>query len=297
MQECKPKEKIEKIDGKYDAYCKKIEFILFTGCNSEFKAASTYLRKPSVESHEAIRNIATSLKPNIAIGSFAGGPIALIQRSTEKDMKKFINDIMGIFPVAKYFISVGTGFGFQQKEMKVGDVFISSGLIAVDEYSVSIDGTTAHIYVQGHHSIQTIELLQKIFCDTSVQQNFRVTKDRTADYQVSNIVSSVTMAEDTRLYNKTSIAVHPSVVGGDINGRELLQWQNDGKITGFIVIKSVIGYVGERKSDTWKFTGALAAVHYVEQKMIPYMGKLNINLSVCNDQYLRYNLHYQFSVV
>ena len=297
MQECKPKEKIEKIDGKYDAYCKKIEFILFTGCNSEFKAASTYLRKPSVESHEAIRNTATSLKPNIAIGSFAGGPIALIQRSTETNMKKFINDIMGIFPVAKYFISVGTGFGFQQKEMKVGDVFISSGLIAADDYSVSIDGTTAHIYVQGHHSIQTIELLQKIFCDTSVEQNFRVTKDRTADYQVSNIVSSVSMAEDTRLYNKTSITVHPSVVGGDINGRELLQWQNDGKITGFIVIKSVIGYVGEIKSDTWKFTGALAAVHYVEQKMIPYMGKLNINLSVCNDQYLRYNLHYQFSVV
>ena len=92
------------------------------------------------------------------------------------------------------------------------------------------------------------------------------------------------MAEDTRLYEKTSIIVHPSVVGGDINGRELLQWQNDGKISGFIVIKSVIGYVGERKSDTWKFTGALAAVHYVEQKMIPYMGKLNINLRVCNDQ-------------
>ena len=116
VQEHKPKEKINGVE--YDAYCNKIEFILFTGCDSEFKAASTYLRKPSVESHAAIRNTATSLKPNIAIGSFAGGPIALIQRSTEKNMKQFINDIMDIFPVAKYFISVGTGFGFQQKEMK-----------------------------------------------------------------------------------------------------------------------------------------------------------------------------------
>ena len=295
MQEYKPKEKINGV--KYNAYCNKIEFILFTGCDSEFKAASTYLRNPSVESHVKA-NTATSLKPNIAIGSFAGGPIALIQRSTEKNMKQFINDIMDIFPVAKYFISVGTGFGFQQKEMKVGDVFISSGLIAVDEYSVSIAGSTAHINVQSHHQIQTIELLQRIFCvDTSVEQNFRVTKDCTADYQVSKIVSSVSMAEDTRLYNKTSITVHPSVVGGDISGRELLQWQNDGKISGFIVIKSVIGYVDGRKSDVWKFTGALAAVHYVEQKMIPYMGKLSINLRVCNDQYLRYNLHYQFSVV
>ena len=298
MQDYKPKEKINGIE--YEAYCNKIEFILFTGYDSEFKAASKYLRKPSVESHvdyEAIRNTATSLKPNIAIGSFAGGPIALIQRSTEKNMRQFLNDIMDIFPVAKYFISVGTGFGFQREEMKLGDVFISSGLTAVDDYSMSIDGTTAHINVQGQH-IQTIELLQRIFCvDTSVEQNFPVTECRTAYYQVSNIVSSVSLAEDTRLYNKTSIIVHPSVVGGDINGRELLQWQNDGKISGFIVIKSVIGYVDERKSDAWKFTGALAAVHYVEQKMIPYMGKLNINLRVCNDQYVRYNLHYQFTVV
>ena len=263
-----PKYKVNGVD--YESYCNKIEFILLTGSDQEFNAAATYLHNPSVDNHTTIKDTATSLKPNIAIGTFAGGPIALIQTRKQKNTKDFFETVMDIFPEAKYIISTGTGFGFQQK-MKLGDVFISSGLTAIDDYSVNIDGTTAHIHVQGNY-IQMIDLLQRIFCfDSSVTEKFNVTQFRAADYRISNIISGVDLSEDSRLHNKTDIIVDSNAVGGDINGRELMQLQNEGIIKGFIVIKSV---TNERKNHMWKFTGAMAAVHYVEQKMMPYNCKL-----------------------
>ena len=264
-----PKNKINGVD--YESYCNKIEFILLTGSDHEFNAATTYLHNPSIEGHVYDpKDTATSLQPNIVIGTFAGGPIALIQTNKEKNMNDFFETVMSIFPDAKYIISTGTSFAVQQKEMKLGDVFISSGLTVIDNYSVNIDDSMAYIHIQGSH-MHTIDFLQTIFCfDSSVPENFEVTELRAADYQISDIISGVDLSEDSRLYNKTSIIVDLNAVGGDVNGRELMELQNEGKIKGFIVIKSITEYIDSRKNQIWKFTGAMAAVHYVEQKMMPY---------------------------
>ena len=264
-----PKNKIDGVD--YKSYCNKIEFILLTESDHEFNAAATYLHNPSIEGHvQDAKDTATSLQPNIVIGTFAGGPIALFQTSKEKNMSDFFETVMGIFPDAKYIISTGTGFAVQQKDMKLGDVFISSGLTVIDNYSVNIDDSMADIHIQGSH-MHTIDFLQRMFCfDPSVTKKFEVTEFRAADYQISDIISGVDFSEDSRLCNKTNIIVDLNVVGGDVNGRELMELQNEGKIKGFIVIKSVTEYIDWRKNHTWKFTGAMAAVHYVEQKMMPY---------------------------
>ena len=264
-----PKNKINGVD--YESYCNKIKFILLTGSDHEFNAAATYLHKPSIEGHvHDAKDTATSLQPNIVIGTFAGGPIALIQTSKENSMNNFFETVIGIFPDANYIISTGTSFAVQQKEMKLGDVFISSGITVIDDYSVNIDDSIAYIHIQGSH-MNTTDFLQTMFCfDCSVPKIFKVTEFRAADYQISDIISGVDLSEDSRLYNKTSIIVDLNAVGGDVNGRELMQLQKEGKIKGFIVIKSVTEYIDSRKNDIWKFTGAMAAVHYVEQKMMRY---------------------------
>ena len=264
-----PKNKINGVD--YESYSSKIKFILLTGSDHEFNAAATYLHSPSIEGHvQDAKDTATSLQQNIVIGTFAGGPIALIQTSKEKNMNNFFETVLGIFPDAKYIISTGTGFAVQQKEMKLGDVFISSGVTVIDDYSVNIDDSMAYIHIQGSH-MHTIDFLQTMFCfDSSVPKKFEVTEIRVSDYQISDIISGIDLSEDSRLYNKTSIIVDLNAVGGDVNGRELMQLQNEGKIKGFIVIKSVTEYIDSKKKNIWKFTGAMAAVHYVEQKMIPY---------------------------
>ena len=68
----------------YLSYTKKIEFILVAVRDKEYNAATTYLQRPSVEDqiHNITNNVATSLESHIAVGSFAGAPVALIKTGT-----------------------------------------------------------------------------------------------------------------------------------------------------------------------------------------------------------------------
>ena len=104
---------------------------------------------------------------------------------------------------------------------------------------------------------------------------------------MSNIISSLEVIEDFRMRNKSSITikiedsnitVNPNAVGINTGSIKLLQLQKEEIIKEFIVIESVIGYVGETSNNKWKFTGAMAALYYVQQKMTDYMCELVIFL-------------------
>ena len=269
-----PKSRIGNID--YHSYTKKIKFILVAVSDKEYNAATTYLQKPSVEDqiHNMTNNVATSLDSHIAVGSFAGAPVALINIGTGMYSKDIFKNAMIHFPKVKYVISIGTCYGFQPEEVKLCDVLISSVLTLVDNHSVSTDGSTANINIQGNH-VEIKDLLERIFCiDSNVMVDFKVSMSRTSNYHVSNIIFGVDIT-DIELLDSNIIKVHPFAIGGDAHGKDLLQMQMEGIIDGFIVIKSVIEYVNHSKTDTciWKFTGAMSALHYVKEKMMSYICK------------------------
>ena len=252
VQQHLPKSRFGNID--YLSYTKKIEFILVAVSDKEYNAATTYLQRPSVEDqiHNFItNNVATSLDSHIAVGSFAGAPVALIK--TGPGMHSLKNAMIH-FPAVKYIISIGTCYGFQPEEVKLCDVLISSELTFVDKHSVSTDGSTADI----NSKVETNDLLKRIFCtDSNVMVDFKVSKSRTSNYHV-----------------------HPFANGGDAHGKDLRDMQKENIIDGFIVIKSVVEYVNHSTNDIWKFTGAMSALHYVKEKMMPYMCKFYLLLII-----------------
>ena len=280
VQQHLPKSRFGNID--YLSYTKKIEFILVAVSDKEYNAATTYLERPSVEDqiHNFItNNVATSLDSHIAVGSFAGAPVALIKTGPGMHSKHIFKKAMIHFPEVKYVISIGTCYGFQPGEVKLCDVLISSELTFADNHSVSTDGSTANINIQGNH-VEIKDLLKRIFCtDSNVNNDFKVSRSRTSNYLVSNIIFGVDIT-DIKLLDTNSIIVHPFAIGGDAHGKDLLQLQMEGIIDGFIVIKSVDEYVNHSKNDIWKFTGVMSALHYVKEKMKSYMCKFDLLLII-----------------
>ena len=274
----------------YKSYCENIDFLLLTLSDQGYNAATTYLQRPNIEDHTA-DNTATSLDTNVAVGSFARTQVALIKVSAGKDTNEAVIEAKIHFPQVKYVISIDACYGFHQSEIKLGDVLISSGIANVTSYDISFDKSTAHIVINGTF-VAIKDLLQHIFCtDPSLEEKFKISSFRSAKYQVSNIISSLEVIEDFRirnkssitikiedstLHNKASITVNPNAVGINTGSIELLQLQEEEIIKEFIVIESVIGYVGEISNSNWKFTGAMAALYYVQQKMTDYMCKLVI---------------------
>ena len=95
VKEHLPKSQFGNID--YLSYTKKIELILVAVSDKEYNAATTYLQRPSVEDqiHNISNSVATRLDSHIAVGSFAGAPVALIKTGTgmhSKDILKKCND-------------------------------------------------------------------------------------------------------------------------------------------------------------------------------------------------------------
>ena len=242
--------------------------------DKEYNAATTYLERPSVED-KIHNNVATSLDSHIAVGSFAGAPVALIKTGTGLNSKDIFKNAKFIFPGVKYVISIGTCYGFQSEEVKLCDVLISSELTFLDKDLVT-DGATADI----NSKVKINDLLKRIFCtDSNVMEDFKVSMSRTSNYHVSNIISGVDITDIIKLLDSNNINVH-LFNGGDAHGKDLWDMQKDRIIDGFIVIKSVVEYVNHSTNDIWKFTGAMSALHYVKEKMMPYIGKFYLHLII-----------------
>ena len=264
-----PKSKLRNVD--YISYSRKIEFLLLTLNDHEFGAAATYLQRPSAESLKE-PNSATKLQPNILVGTFAGAPVALIKADQKKIARvQYLKDALIHFPNAKYIISVGTSYGFQQNLIKLGDIFVSSSFTEVMDYSVSVYGHTVYIDIQGN-TTEVENLLYRVFCgNSSLQKNFKI-YSHGVNCHVSDVITGVSQTE--KILGKSNIIVNPFAAGGAAEIKDLLQLQKLEVINGFIIIKSVSEYFNGLKSDEWKFKGAMTALHYVEQKLTPYIRKL-----------------------
>ena len=263
-----PKSKLMNVD--YISYSQKIEFLLLTLNDHEFGAAATCLQRPSAESSKE-PNSATKLQPNILVGTFAGAPVALIKADQKKVGVQYLRDALIHFPNAKYIISVGTSYGFQQNLIKLGDIFVSSSFTEVTGCSISVDGYTAYIDIQGN-TTEVENLLHRVFCgNSSLQRNFKI-YSHAVNCHVSDIITGISRTEN--FFGKSNIIVNPFAAGGAAEIKYLLQLQKLEVINGFIIIKSVSEYFNGLKSDEWKFKGAMTALHCVEQKLTPYIRKL-----------------------
>ena len=102
------------------------------------------------------------------------------------------------------------------------------------------------------------------------EEDFVTSKNgRTSNVHCGRYVSYSAHLENKDMCEKLISAI-PEAIGGDMEGGELLRFQQKRKIEGMIVIKGVVGYADGSEYKVWHFTAALAALMYAQSKLYYY---------------------------
>ncbi len=254
-------------------YMEKIEFIISVIGENEYRAAICNMKNPIGEEFQEIK--VTLLKDNInmVVGSFANSPIVVVKSTDDKQLRNDLEAALVICSKAKHILCIGTGYAFQKKDVQLGEVFISSSISLIEHYDVKKLGDSANIDIQEAKSVDISDLLKRIFCSNiNSVEDFNLSEKRIARYHCSNIISGIDFG-DANFQNADKVTINPQAIGGEYSLNEIFQLQESGKISGFIVIKSVTKYADGSCYENWDFTGAMAAFHFAKEKMIPYIRK------------------------
>ena len=238
--------------------------------NYEFEAATTYIKAPSNEKqNDSIKSTATEIQPRMWVGTFARHSIGLIKTDPGRGCAEKLQLAVEVFPNAKYVVAVGVCYGFPEKT-KYGDVLISQSIINLGDVRLG------DVVKQRGERTQMKEEIRAIFCDSPNRpEGFVVSKhekdQRTARHLVGNIVSTTQLIADSTIRDKIYAAVNEDANGGEMEGGELVIFQNrqtkKGKNISVIIIKAVVDFGDNRKNKSWQFISAKAAFHYVHCKL------------------------------
>ena len=236
----------------------------------EFEAATTYIKAPSNEkTNYLIKSTATEIQKRIWVGMFAGHPIGLIKTDPGGDCNEQLWSALKVFPKAKYIVAVGVCYGFPEKT-EYGDVLISQSIIDLGNVRLG------DVIRQRGPTLKMKEEIRAIFCDgPNIPKEFVVSKhekgQRTARHLVGNIVSAKLLIVDSNIRDKIYAAVNEDAYGGEMEGGELVKFQNrqieKGKNISVIIIKAVADFGDRNKNKSWQFISAKAAFHYVHCKL------------------------------
>ncbi len=262
-------------------YSNNIEFILLARSCHGYNAATTHMERPNIEDENA-KNVGTLLNPNVVVGTFAGAQVALIKADQTDNIREVITDAKTSFPQAQHIVCISLSSDVHQREIHLADVLISSGVTSVQNYHVERDESETTITLEGKYNELTGKLQQIFSVDTKVENNFKVSTIRVASYFACNMIENIATSQMPKsnsvkiLGSNFTVPVHCCVIGCDTDGTQLLQLKNEGVISDFVLIISVIGYNNETTlNDKWKFTSSMAAVHCIQQKIASFMCKFN----------------------
>lgn len=255
----------------FTTYVDKIEFIISVLGEKEYRAAICSMQNPIGEEFQEMK--VALIKENIVVGSFADAPILIVKSIDVKEIRNDLEAALAICSKAKYVLSIGTGHTFRKEDIQLGEVFISSSISLVKRYDVTEVGNSASIDIQDTMSVEIHDFLQRIFCsNTDSVEDCYLSEKRIVRYHCSSIISGIEFG-DANLQSADKITIQSQAKGGDNSLHEIFQLQKNGKINGFIVIKSVTKYADGSHYKSWDFTGAMAAFHYAKEKMVPYICK------------------------
>ncbi len=124
--------------------------------------------------------------------------------------------------------------------------------------------------------------IKSVFCKTpDLIEGLQVSSGRKAKHLVGKVVSSSILIDDPVLKKKITDSLTGKLLGGEMEGGELLRLQENGvtmpdgstkKIQG-IIIKAVVDYADSEQTKVWQFIAAQAAFHYVEGKLAQVSSK------------------------
>ena len=247
-------------------FSEKVEMILQTVNENEYQAAVTFLKPPSDKFKKSI----VFPSPGTVLGYFAGHKVALIQTDIGANIGDYIQAAINTFKKAKFVIGVGVGYSFNREKYKFGDVLVSKKISDLRNWKFDKEGGV----VNRGEIVDIVDALQSIFCrGLNFDADFEVAKPeppseeaRTSKVYSGTFASFAVLMDNKEMRDKFGAAV-PEVIGGEMEGGELMQFQKKRKVGGVIVIKGVVDYGDGNKEKGWQFTAAMAALTYTRDKL------------------------------
>ena len=282
IKNSEPKVKIDGVD--YEAFCKTVEFVLWTANDNEYYIATTYMKAPDVDRDIGDPNKATRIDHGaVYVGTLAGHHVALLKTArqghkTSQEMVKHLER----FPNAKFIVSVGICYGFPQENVQLGDVIVSNAIADHGSARVNQSSQTSR-----GNRIEMHDDIKSIFCTSMMTINqMQVAKDRKeqsgeikrrySTYKQGLVVSGFCLIDNQEYRDQVYQAYadqHP--LAGEMEGGILLTMQNDKRSV--IVIKGVTDFADGDKKKAWQITSSKAALHFLEYQLSRIPRKVNLN--------------------
>ena len=254
---------------KLEEFSNEVEIILQVVNENEYQAAVTLMEPPCPSFSRAV----VFPSAGKVVGMFADKKTALIQTGVGADVGDYVQSAIDMFCNAQFVIGVGACYAFNSEQHKLGDVLVSNRISDLKNSTFDKHGQL----INCGQIVDMVEDLKATFCmDLTFERDFEVSDaERVSRIYTGPFASYSALIdhEDTR--EKFRAAV-PGVIGGEMEGGELLKFQSKRKVRGVIVIKGVADYADGRKEKSWQFTAAMAALHYIKSKLY-YFQALDFN--------------------
>ena len=248
-------------------FCSKVEIILQTVDEHEYQAAVTFMEPPAKNFTKAV----VFPTAGMVVGTFAEKKTALIQTDAGASCSDFVEDAITTFPNAQFVIAVGVSYAFDTSKFKLGDVLVSNKISDLANLKFDENGEMR----DRGNTIDVVYGIRKIFCmDLVHDPDFNVSANRSSKVYCGRLASYSHLMKKQEHREKFHTSV-PTTIGGEIEGGELLKFEREGKIKGLIVIKGVADYADTNDTRNWKFTAAMAALHYVRSKLLYVPGTVD----------------------
>lgn len=239
-------------------FCNNVELILLTINENEYHAAALFMEKPLGNFEKAV----FYPNPNMVVGMFADKRTALIQTDVGAHCSLYIREAINKFPLAQYVIGVGVCYAFDSEKFKFGDVLVSKQICDVTNLKFK---KNEEIEYRGQ-IIDVVSELMELFCFDLVHE-YKVSDSRSSNVHCGPFISYSALMDNKEMRDKFHATV-PTAIGGEMEGGELMQFAQERKIKGVIVIKGVADYADGTKSKEWQFTSAMAAMNYTKSKLL-----------------------------
>ncbi len=250
-------------------FCGKVQFLILVFNENEYQAATTRMKSPE---KEHFSRAVVFPRNSIVVGMFSNRKTALIYSDEGSNCSTYIEDAIKVFPNAQFAVSIGAGYAFDSEQFKLGDVLVSKQIC----YLANPRFINGELIDRAGIRVDVVIDLVKVFCmDLSNDGDFEVTKlKRHSKVGKGRIVSLPAIIDCKETRNKICRSI-AEVIGGDMEGGELLKFQFKEKIEGVAVIKGVSKYADGQGSEEWEFVASLAALHYAESKLNYFPGNLS----------------------
>lgn len=237
-----------------------VELLLQTVNDNEYQAAVTFLRPPSAEFSKAI----VFPKVGMVVGVFAGKKTALIQTKVGLGgAGDFVEEAIETFPSVSYVIGIGVCYAFDQSMYKPGDVVVSEQISDLASSKFDADGEVEN---RGQ-TVAVVNDLYRMFCQDLIHEpDFKVSENRSSRVYSGTLLSYPMLLTSKEMRDRFHNEIR-TAVGGEMEGGQLLRFEQKRKIKGIIAIKGIVNYAEGSQAKDWQFTSASAALHYAQSKL------------------------------